>query len=298
MVKKESLPKVLLLLAAFVFFSANTVYFLEDTSGPVLASIDKNYQLNFETAQKGPWLNLKSAILVNAENGNVIYAKNADEIRPIASITKLVTAMVVVDHKIPFDSLMIITKEDALRSSKSRLAVGFKLNVLDLMYAALLNSDNRAARALARATCGTIDAFVQEMNRKVQQLGLKNTTFYEPTGLDERNVSTAHEVAKLLHYAYDYDLIRKITAQKKYRVRIQNKKNTYRQMSNTNLLVYSQYKVLAGKTGFIREADHCLTTLIQNKKGERLTLVVLGVPGDKLRFRESRRLADWGFQHI
>ncbi|MBN1211487.1 MAG: D-alanyl-D-alanine carboxypeptidase [candidate division Zixibacteria bacterium] len=298
MIRKESLPKVLLLLAAFVFFSANTVYFLEDPNGPVLASIDRNYHLNFDTVEKGPWLNLKAAVLVNADNGDVLYAKNADQPRPVASITKLVTAMVVIDHKVPLDSIVEITKEDAFRSSKSRLSRGFELTVLDLLYSALMNSDNRAARALARATCGDIDEFVREMNRKVQRLGLENTVFCEPTGLDEKNVSTAHEVAKILHYAYDYKLIKKITSQKRYRVKIQNKKNTYRQMSNTNLMVYSKYKVLAGKTGFIREADHCLTTLLQNKKGEKLTLVVLGVPGDKLRFREARRLADWGFNKI
>jgi len=298
MIKKESLPKVLLLLAAFVFFSANTVYFLEDPNGPVLASIDESYHLNFETVQKGPWLNLKSAILVNTDNGDVIYAKNAEKLRPIASITKLITAMVVIDHKIPLDSVIEISREDAYRSSKSRLSRGFQLTIKDLMYSAMMNSDNRAARALARATCGTIEEFVVEMNRKVQKLGLTNTVFYEPTGLDERNVSTAHEVAKILHFSYDYSLIRKITSSKTYRVKIRNKKNTYRQMSNTNMMVYSKYKVLAGKTGYIRAADYCLTTLIRNKKGERLTLVILGVPGDKLRFKEARKLADWGFKKI
>ncbi|MFZ5980859.1 MAG: D-alanyl-D-alanine carboxypeptidase family protein [Candidatus Zixiibacteriota bacterium] len=298
MVRKESFPKVLLLLAAFVFFSANTVYFLEDPNGPVLASIDESYHLNFETVQKGPWLNLKSAILVNADNGDVLYAKNAEQIRPIASITKLITVMVVIDHEVPLDSVMEITKEDTYRSSKSRLAKGFQLTVKDLLYAALLNSDNRAARALARATCGSSEEFVAEMNRKAVKLGLDNTIFYEPTGLDQRNVSTAHEVAKIMHFAYDYSLIRKITSTKKYRVTILNRKNTYRQMSNTNLMVFSKYNVLAGKTGYIKASDYCLTTLLKNRKGERLTLVVLGVPGDKLRFREARKLADWGFNNI
>jgi D-alanyl-D-alanine endopeptidase (penicillin-binding protein 7) len=207
-------------------------------------------------------------------------------------------AMVVIDEGISMDTTEIITKEDARRSSRSRLSVGNEITVHDLLHAALMNSDNRAARALARVTSGTIEQFVNLMNRKVRKLGLKKTNLYEPTGLDSRNISTAHEVAKILHYAYDYDLIAKITSSKTYQVKIRNKKNKFVQMDNTNMMVHSRYKVLGGKTGFTRAADHCLTTLIRNKEGERLTVVVLGVPGDRLRFRESRKLADWGFGHI
>jgi len=115
MLNRTTLPKVLLLLAAFVFFSANTVYFLEDTDGPIQAAAIPNYQLDFDhAAKKGPYLNLKSAILVNYDNGEVIYAKNAEKIRPIASITKLVTAMVVIDKQVSLDTVMTITREDAL----------------------------------------------------------------------------------------------------------------------------------------------------------------------------------------
>jgi D-alanyl-D-alanine endopeptidase (penicillin-binding protein 7) len=132
----------------------------------------------------------------------------------------------------------------------------------------------------------------------MKQLGLRKTIFYEPTGLDSRNVSTAHEVAKILHYAYDYELIAKITSGKTKICDVINRKNKHLPMANTNLIVHSKYKVLSGKTGYIRASDYCLTTLIENKKGERLTLVVLGVPGDRLRFKEARRLADWGFRKV
>ncbi|MBU0982844.1 MAG: serine hydrolase [candidate division Zixibacteria bacterium] len=301
MLSHKTLPRVLLLLAAFVFFSANTVYFLEDPDGPLsAATVDGMYHFDFETAaQKGPHLNLKSAILVNYDNGDVLYAKNAETVRPIASITKLVTAMVVLDNGIDLQKTEIITKEDAHRSSKSRLRVGYEMTLLDLLYAALMNSDNRAARALARATSGSIEAFAKEMNYKARQLNLRKTEFYEPTGLDQRNVSTAHEVAKILHYAYDYELIKKITSQQKpHMCQVVNRKRTKKQMANTNLLIHSKYKVLSGKTGYIRAADYCLTTLVKNKQGERLTAVVLGVPGDRLRFKECRRLIDWGYRDL
>ncbi|MEW6412852.1 MAG: D-alanyl-D-alanine carboxypeptidase family protein [Candidatus Zixiibacteriota bacterium] len=298
MIKRSTLPKVLLFLAAFVFFSANTIYLLEADPTHFNTALDKCYHFDFEHVRKGPQLNLKSALLLNYENGQVLYARNPDEIRPIASLSKLVTAMVIIDKGLDFDTVVTITREDAKRSSRSRLRVGYQLTVRDLMHAMLLNSDNRAARALAEATSGSIESFAAEMNRKVKKLGLENTVFYEPSGLDDGNVSTAHEIAKILHYAYDYEIIRKITSKKTYMVRVLNRKNTRLQMANTNLLIHSSYTVLSGKTGYIKASDYCLTALVRNKKGERLTVVVLGVPGDRLRFKEARRLIDWGFKQI
>lgn len=298
MIKKSTLPKVLLFLAAFVFFSANTVYFLEADNKDLTLNSDSGFHFDFETAEKGPHLNLKAALLVDYSNGDVLYAKNAETVRSIASLSKLITAMVVIDKKVDLNKVMTITKEDAYRSSRSRLRTGYQLTVKDLLHAALLSSDNRAARALARATSGSYEAFASEMNRKVRELGLNHTMFFEPTGLDKNNVSTAHEIAKILQYSYEYDLIRRITQKKNYYVKVINKKNKKLQMVNTNLIVHSKYKVLAGKTGYIRASDYCLTTIVKNRKGEKLTLVVLGVPGDKLRFREARKLIDWGFRRL
>ena len=299
LVQREKLPSVLLMLAVFIFFSANTIYFLEADDLTKRAGFRDQCEFSFDNIKKGPYLNLKSAILVNYENGDVIYGKNTEKVRSIASITKLISAMVLLDKGIDLKKNKgKITKKDAYRSSRSRLNIGFEMTLYDLLHASLMNSDNRAARAFARAASGSQEAFVKEMNLKVKQLGLEKTVFFDPTGLDSRNVSTAHEVAKILHYAYQYKLIAEITSKKKYRVKILNKKNTYRQMANTNMIIHSKYKVLGGKTGYIRAADYCLTTLVKNKKGERLTLVILGVPGDKLRFKEARKLIDWGYKNI
>ncbi|MEA3297882.1 MAG: serine hydrolase, partial [candidate division Zixibacteria bacterium] len=215
-----------------------------------------------------------------------------------ASISKLVTAMVVLDRETDLSRTETISRQDAHRSSRSRFRVGSKLTLKGLLYAALMSSDNRAARALARATSGTIEAFTREMNRKVRQMGLKQTVFVEPTGLDSRNVSTAHETAKILHHALTYDLIEQITTEKRHTVQLLNRKNHRCNLSNTNRLLWSRFNVLSGKTGYIRDSDYCLTTLVKNRNGERLTLVVLGVPGDRLRFKEARRLLDWGFRNI
>jgi len=289
---------VFFLLGLVLFSTANTGHNSNTEIGSTQNPAFSLYHLDFDNVRKGPYLNLKAALLVNYDNGEVIYSRNADKVRPIASITKLVTAMVVLDSKIDLDLVEKITKDDARRSSKSRLPKGTEWTLHDLLYATLMSSDNRGARALARATLGSTEAFVKEMNAKVKQLGLTKTKFFEPTGLDNRNVSTAHEVAMILHYAYDYDLIREIAAQKTHRAKIVNRKNKHKQLLNTNRLLWSKYDVLGGKTGYIRDSDYCLTSLVKNKEGEELTLVVLGVPGDRLRFREARRLLDWGFRQI
>lgn len=303
MIRRASFPKVLLLLAAFVFFSANTVYFVEGGDRPGFRAQvgDEHplYHLDFDRVRdSGPYLNARAAIAVNYANGEVLYAKNADQPRPIASISKLITAMVLIDKKVNWDTTEVITREDAYRSSKSRLQIGYELTLRDLLYAALMNSDNRAARALARACSGSIEAFAEEMNRKALSLGLKQTRFVEPTGLSSDNVSTAAEVAKIMHYSRDYDMIARITAARSQKVKVVNKKGRVLQMANTNLLIYSPYKVVTGKTGYIRAADYCLTTLLKDNDGDMLTVVVLGVPGDRLRFNQARKLAGWAFTEI
>jgi len=298
MINRKSFPKVLLFLAAFIFFSANTIYFLEADPHYLTRTFDTGYHFDFSKVKKGPYLNLKAAILINYDNGDVVYAKNVDKVRSIASLSKLVSAMVILDKKIDLNKIVKITKKDAYHSHRSHLRVGNKFTVYDLLHASLMNSDNRATKALARITSMTMENFAKEMNRKVKKMGLKKTVFFEPTGLDSRNVSTAREIAKILHHAYTYKLIREITSKRKCRLKIQNRRNAYLNLPNTNLLVLSPYKVLAGKTGYTIASDYCLTTIVKNKAGKRLTLVVLGVPRNRLRFREARHLLDWGFRKV
>lgn len=288
---------VLSVAVVLLVFTAGGGYLepLGSSGEPVLVN---GYRFDFDHVKKGPWLNAKAAFLVNFENGEVLFARNADKVRSIASISKLVTAMVVLDKVTDLNRIETITREDARRSSRSRLRVGSKLTLHDLLDAALASSDNRAARALARAVAGGSDEFAILMNAKVRQLGLRHTAFYEPTGLDARNVSTAHEVALILHYAHDYELISKITSGKQHPVQFANLKYRVGMLPNTNRLLWSRYYVEAGKTGYIQAADYCVTSIVRNKQGERLTLVLLGVPGDRLRFKEAGRLLKWGFDQI
>ncbi len=269
-------------------------------STPLQASLEGSaYALDFDRVRsRGPNLSLRSAILVNFDNGEVLFAKEPDSVLPIASISKLVAAMVVLDSKVGLTTRATISKEDAYRSSRSHLAAGWQLRLIDLLHASLMNSDNRATRTLACAVAGSLDSFAELMNRKVREFGLKNTVFFEPTGLDPRNVSTAHELAIILHHACQYDLIARITSTQKCRVAVLNRRRRTIQLVNTNRLVGSQFTVLTGKTGHINESAYCLATVLKNNGGQRLALVVLGAPGGRLRFKEARKLASWGFQQL
>ncbi len=291
---------LLLIVGVFIFFSTNRVIFVEGADNAVQASESApSYILDFNKVRtKAPNLQYHAAILVNFDNGEVLYAKNPEMVHSIASISKLVAAMVVLDSKADLNDTESISKDDSYQSSKSHLRTGWQFSLHDLMYASLMISDNRATRALARATAGSIDSFVVLMNAKVKALGLKNTVFYDPTGLDSRNVSTAHELALILYHASKYEMITRITSEDRYYIHISNRRNRILQLSNTNRMMRSPYTVLAGKTGYIDESAYCLATLLKNRAGEKLALVLLGAPGGSLRFKEARILANWGFQQM
>jgi D-alanyl-D-alanine endopeptidase (penicillin-binding protein 7) len=241
-------------------------------------------------------LNLKSAIAIDNESHEVLYCYNADNIVPIASISKLITAMVVLDNYQP-DSIISISAEDSFGSSRSIFRTGDQATVRDMLHASLIRSDNRATRALARFMGGTIDNFVVKVNEKIHNIGLENTVMYEPTGLDDRNRSTAADCAKLINHAMLYQEITRITSLQQYSFSLTNRKKI-KNIVNTNKLVFSKYKILAGKTGYISESAYCLTTIIEDEKGKKVTVVVLGAPGPQTRFREARRLAAWAFSRI
>lgn len=287
-------------LVIIAFLGWNTIW-LESSSKTAEASIEDIDYFDFElpdsNLSRAIYLNLKAAIAVDNDSKEVLYSYNADEVRPVASITKLLTAMVILDRYDP-DSIITITREDARRSAKSLFRVGTKVRAEDLLHAALLQSDNRAARALARTVAGTYEEFAGMMNDKAKEIGLDHTEMCEPTGLDERNCSTAAECVKLINNAILlYPEIAEITSLKKYEFRPVNKKRKLR-LINTNKMVFSKYRVLAGKTGYIIESDYCLATILENGNGERITVVVLGSPGPNTRFREARRLANYAFRRI
>jgi D-alanyl-D-alanine endopeptidase (penicillin-binding protein 7) len=243
-------------------------------------------------------LNLQSsaALVVDQSSGKVLYGKNTEARRPIASITKLMTSMVVLDAQLPLDEEITITEDDVdhLRNTTSRLKVGTTLSRRLLMQLALMSSENRAAAALGRNYPGGIHAFVAAMNQKAAALGMRNTSFVDSSGLNSDNTSTAQDLALMVRAAYRYDLIREMTTTPSYDVAMYNRGRMV-EFRNTNMLVRSQAKswhIGLSKTGFINEAGHCL--VMQAKIAQQPTIIVLLDSWGKFsRIGDANRIKKW-----
>jgi len=240
-------------------------------------------------------LNSTSAMIVD-EYGNVLYAKNARMVRPIASITKLMTAMVVLDTGVSLQTPIQIIEDDRdrLKNSRSRLRIqDTVLSRREMIIVALMSSDNRAAHALGRTTFrGGTPEFIQAMNRKARALGMYNTRFVDASGLDPRNQSTAEDLVKMVRAASNYPLIRETTSRSEMTLHPFSD-GTALQYRNTNPLVRSpEWTVEVSKTGFINEAGRCLVmrARIANRS---FYMVFLGSDGKLGTVGDSNRVRDW-----
>ncbi|WP_370539614.1 D-alanyl-D-alanine endopeptidase [Achromobacter sp. UMC71] len=234
-------------------------------------------------------LRSSTAYVQDLATSTVIFAKNENVVRPIASISKLMTAVVVVDANQPMDEMLEITDEDVdgLKHTTSRLRVGTKLSRGDMLHLALMSSENRAANALGRHYPGGLPAFVTAMNAKAQSLGMTSTHFIEPTGLSSNNVSSPHDLARLLRAASQRPLIHRYSTDTEYDVEINNRTQTFR---NTNLLVRKpDWDIKVSKTGYINEAGECLVMLARIN-GRDLAIVLLDSQGKLSRIGDAVRI--------
>ena len=234
-------------------------------------------------------LRSSTAYVQDLETSTVIFAKNENVVRPIASISKLMTAVVVVDANLPMDEMLEITDDDVdeLKHTTSRLRVGTKLSRGDMLHLALMSSENRAANALGRHYPGGLPAFVAAMNAKAQALGMGSTRFIEPTGLSSNNVSSPHDLARLLRAASQRPLIHRYSTDTEYEVEINNRTQTFR---NTNLLVRKpDWDIKVSKTGYINEAGECLVMLARIN-GRDLAIVLLDSQGKLSRIGDAVRI--------
>lgn len=232
-------------------------------------------------------LTAKSALALNLDKEEVLFEKNSDEVRSIASLTKLMSAMVFLESGTNLFETETITRKDAYLSAPSSLRRGEKFYLIDLLYVSLMSSDNRAIRALVRATGMSEEEFVEKMNRKADSLGLWNTRFVDPTGLKMDNLSTARECAKLLSIALSDPLIARITTTQEYKFFSLNKRWRNHQATNSNRLLRSDIEVLGGKTGFIARSGWCVAVMLKNIE-EKLCVIVLGASSNYRRFAEAK----------
>ena len=226
--------------------------------------------------------------------GNVVYAKNAEESRPIASITKLMTAMVILDSGLPLDEPITITQadRDLIKLTGSRLVEGATLPRGEVVRLALLASENRAANALARNYPGGHLAFVTAMNEKAQALGMSQSRFLDPAGLAPDNVASARDVATMIRAARDYPLIVEATTTSAMTVYPFKDRGPLRFVNTNRLVNRANWDIGLSKTGYINEAGRCLAmqAVIADR---RLTIVLLDAFGKLTPFGDSNRLRQW-----
>jgi len=247
----------------------------------------------FAALEGNPGLKSASAIVLDSQ-GNLIYAKDQDTVRPIASITKLMTAMVVLDAGLDLDEPITIMEEDRdrIRMTGSRLRIGAILTRRELLLLALMSSENRAATALGRTYPGGMPHFIEQMNAKANSLDMHSSRFADPAGLSADNVSTATDLARMLHAAHDYPLITAATTTSDKQVHPYPQGGTLNYINTNRLLKSPDWHIELSKTGYINEAGRCLV-MRATIDGEPISIVLLNSFGKLTPFGDSNRLRKW-----
>ena len=241
-----------------------------------------------------PVLRSFSALVLEQNSGRVIFAKNIDAVQPIASLTKLMTAIVVLEARQPYDEALTIDEDDVdwQRRSRSKLKVGTAVTRIDLLRLALLASENRAAAALGRSFPGGLVSFVSRMNEQATRIGMRHTHFADATGLSMENTSNALDLAILVQTAYRYEAIRDFTTTSEV---VMTLPDSGRQIifRNTNLLVrHGDWDIGLSKTGYINESGHCLLMLARIL-AKPMVIVLLDSWGHNSRIGDARRIRRW-----
>lgn len=237
-------------------------------------------------------LNSSVAFVVDQDSGEVLFSKNESAVLPIASLTKLMTGLVIADANLPMEEMITITLDDVdtYKGSRSRLAVGTTLSRGEMMHLALMSSENRAAHALGRTFPGGMQQFVKIMNSKAQDLGMKDTRYVEPTGLLSWNQSSARDLATLVSVAYQRPILRELSTSPSYELAVGQRTLQY---NNSNRLIRNpEWDIGLQKTGYISEAGRCL--VMQAKiAGRKLIMVFLDSAGKLSRSQDAERVRRW-----
>jgi len=239
-------------------------------------------------------LELKSsvALVIDQDTREVLFSKNQTAVLPIASLTKLMTGVIISGAKLPMDEMITVTQDDVdtEKGSSSRLKVGTSLSRGDMLHLALMSSENRAAHALGRTYPGGLPVFVSLMNAKAKLLGMTDTSYVEPTGLSSRNQSSAQDLATLVNAAHADPVLRELSTSTGYQVAVGNRTLQY---NNTNRLTKNpEWDIGLQKTGYITEAGQCL--VMQTKiAGRKLIMVFLDSAGKLSRLGDAERVRRW-----
>jgi D-alanyl-D-alanine endopeptidase (penicillin-binding protein 7) len=257
---------------------------------PIRASFGQMAGLHATSDALG--LHSSVALVVDQDTQEVLYSKNDHVVLPIASLTKLMTGLIIAEANLPMDERIRITQADVdtEKGSSSRLAVGTELSRGDLMHLALMSSENRAAHALGRTFPGGMDLFIGRMNQRARSLGMTDTRYVEPTGLSSQNQSSANDLAVLAAKAYNEPMLRELSTSQGREVAVGSRTLQY---NNTNGLIKNpQWDIGLQKTGYISEAGRCLVMQAQ-VAGRKLIMVFLDSTGKFSRMGDAERVRKW-----
>lgn len=245
-----------------------------------------------ETGREVPAPRAAAAIIYDPETNEVLFEEHALEQRSIASITKVMTALVSLEAMTDPSAVVKVERADVTRASTTYLRAGYTVTVDELLHLLLIGSDNAAARVLARVSPYGSDGFVARMNEKARELGLQQTHYEDPSGLLSGNVSTAYEMARLISYAVADERVGSVMRKAEFNF-VPGKRNVH--VNSTNRFVRSgEIEVIGGKTGFISSSGYCLATLVRlPQTGRQVAMVVLGARSNAARFAETRHLFNW-----
>lgn len=284
---KKNISLLLLLLSQSVLAHA------AETTLPATPKQDEELTSAVFKLTSTPKLQSAIALIYDEQGKRPLYSKNAETVAPIASITKLMTAMVILDAKLPMDEKITISTDDAdhHKNTRSRMRPGSTLTRGELLKLALMASENRAAAALARTYPGGTVAALAKMNQKAQELGMRSTRFLDPTGLNSANVSTGQDLVLMVRAAQHYELIHKFTTSTSHTVQLA--KHRPLRFNNTNPLVKNaSWDIGISKTGYISEAGRCLVmqATISNRP---VIIVLLDSWGKRTRVGDANRIKKW-----
>jgi D-alanyl-D-alanine endopeptidase (penicillin-binding protein 7) len=239
-----------------------------------------------------PDIRAEAAIIYNPQNGQVLWESNSQDQRSIASITKVMTAVVALEESPDFSEAVVVDRADVRNASTTYLRAGDRVTKEDLLHLLLIASDNAAARVLARTSSHGSTGFITRMNEKAGELGLTSTKYADPSGLLAANVSSAYDMARLITFVSGNEHIAGIMQKQSYTATASRRKIS---INSTNQLVrQGDVDVQAGKTGFISKAGYCLATLLRLPQGgPQVAVVVLGAKSNAGRFWETRHLFNW-----
>ncbi len=294
---------ILTQLLPIAFIKQPIGYLLTDNNRVIIDNIDSDKKIIYQSAPPvkhsqslGILTSADSVLVLDSDSQTVLFQKNPRAILPIASITKLMTALVFLDYMIDFNKEVNLVEADQVAGGNVALDSDDIVTVRDLFNASLVGSANNATEALARLTGIVRDEFINKMNQRAKELGLNDTIFEDVTGLSPANVSTAYDIAKLSVFAFDNAYISEVTTQPAYEIVVINTKRRIN-IENTNKLYDTFLRLTGSKTGYTEEAGYCLTVSTDDSFNHRIIVVVLNSNSSEERFQETKGLISWAYDN-